>query len=318
MPRRLPLTVLASTGLIALSLGCAVPAMAATPAPAAGVSAPPAPSSTTKGLLTPVLYSQSISGGDGNNFGRSVSLNFKGATPESFYEVTNETTGDSNVYEEVNELGRFSFSIAISPGVHNDIKVVLTNPADPSEQVTLHFDVDDTRPDLVAPTVTTATAGSLSRITVSAPPLDGDTYLHVKDQQGHFLAVQQMTGGTASVVLPNTGSETHYFVSQYNRLVSSPATEVVIDKGAGTAMPAAPAVDVTTAGSTMIAQATGEKGATVTLRDAKGTAVAVRVLGTSGTVSFPLPKSVDGATLKATQSRGQLVSAPVDVSVPTR
>lgn len=317
MARRLPLTVFAATGLVALSIGCAVPAQAAgDPGRAASSSSS---SQAAKSLAVP-RAAVTIFGGEGSGeFYRVASVRLSGATPGAGYQVFNDTTGNEILdFIEVDENGNSYFQISIQPGVTNDIRVVMREVGHYDEPLTLDVHADDTRPELVKPTVTVSTQGGVTRLTATAPGLKGATYLHVKDVQGHFIAVEPMSDGSASVVLPATANETHYLVSQYNKLVSSPAEDVVVNAGVGSSTPVAPRVTVEATGARMVATAEGEKGATVTLRNSAGKVVAVRALNASGVASIALPASVEGEKLTATQTRSRLVSDATQVPVPTR
>lgn len=318
MARRLPLTVFAATGLVALSIGCAVPAQAAGD-PGRAASSSSSSQAAARTLIEPKVTVSIVGGENSGEFFRIASVRLSDATPGAGYQVYNDTTGDEiDDFIEVGDNGNSYFQIPVKPGVKNDIRVVMREAGDYDNPLTFHIEADDTRPELVGPSVTVSTAGGVTRLTATAPDLEGATYLHVKDLQGHFIAVEPMIGGSASVVLPATANETHYLVSQYNKLVSSPAEDVVVNAGVGSSMPVAPRVTIEATGARMVATAEGEKGAIVTLRNSSGKVVAVRALNASGVASIALPASVEGEKLTATQTRSQLVSDATQVPVPTR
>lgn len=317
MSRRLPLVVLASTGLVALSLGCAVPAVAAAPAPSPSVSV-----SSTPAYPEPVVETNRIVGSTHGESFISGQLFLTGAKPDTAFHAVNETTGDeTEPFTEIGASGHFGFSLVVKPGVVNDFRIEFFEDDDKPVRV-MHVEVDDTRPDFAAPAVSTAVENGRLVITGTgtAPGTGygevGETFLVVRDAQGHQLARQLMSSATASVVLPATTDETRYSVSMFNQRLEGPASDVIANEGVGTAVPAAPDVDVTESGSRMVAEITGEPGAIATLRDVADDVMAVRVIGVGGKALIALPSRVSGTKIVATQTRGRLVSDAVSVPLP--
>jgi hypothetical protein len=285
-------------------------------------TAPPTPSTSTgaRDLLTPTFDDVTVAGGEASGeFGRFVTVRFSGATPHSGYQVFNDTSGNSiEDFREVSANGTSFFQIPIEPGVTNDIRVVLRDAADYDHPLTVPVVADDTRDDFGAPTVTRSQQHERDVLRVKVAEQDGFQSVLLRDAQQHIVAVQEVVDGRAQFVLPRTTHETVYDVQQYNRSFWSESTRVVVNDGAGSAMPAAPAVSAAVSNGHVMATAEGEKGATVTLRDPSGKQIAVRVLNAAGVASIVLPASVEGEMITATQARGQLVSAPVEIPVPTR
>ncbi|MBF4575721.1 hypothetical protein [Frondihabitans sp. VKM Ac-2883] len=278
---------------VAAAIGCgaavlpAATASAAAPIPAAN-SAPTALSPLVSPL--PIISEEIFQQGSGSY----VNMVFGGVEPKYYAVVTNTATGGETDYLEVTAAGRFGFQLPILAGKLNTLSVTLTNYDDPADTTTFTHDVDDRRPDLTAPEVTTSIEGKSVVFDVSG--LDGAQAV-IRNADGLAIAGQRLTGGKTRLLLADTGRETTYDVVQVQENASSEATRVVVNEGAGASRPVAPVVTAALVSETRaLATVEGEAGGTLRVTDSSGKLVAAGVIGASGRKQLLVPTSVASAS----------------------
>jgi hypothetical protein len=176
--------------------------------------------------------------------------------------------------------------------------------------------------DVPQPTFTVEEKNGATTITATR---DDDTYaatLVLRDGDYELAGQALFHGKTASVSLPTPKAAQLWRLSENdsgdgpNR--ESVAKEIVLNEGVGSVKPDKPVVDgVTMSGATAIAQLDTAKNAVVTVRDERGSIVAVRSVGTSGRASVSIPKAgASGHEYTVTQSTGSMSSDPAAIDLP--